>query len=151
MFYDSRIAPGPTPQAALDLVKITFPNAATAEVSFSGGNDEGGPDNILVLDADGRQIGTLSEYEGRPWDVFELDATGAPVMEKVKTDFYPHEHETQKVATKKAGPRYARAAEELTYPIDYCYGSFAGSPYISGTLSWDLSTGICQMEDQPSR
>ncbi len=140
----------PNPRAPLDLVKRAFPSATTVEVSFSGGNDEGGPDSIRVLDEKGRHVGTLSEYEDHPWEVFELNAGGAPVMEKVETDLYPYEYEREKLAAKKAGPRYAEAAMDLVVPIDAHYGSWAGAPYITGTLTWDLATGRSTMEDQPS-
>lgn len=149
-YQDPASSADPNPRAPLTLVMETFPSAATVEISFSGGNDEGGPDNMRVLDEQGRQIGTLSEYEEHPWEVFELDADGAPVIEKVETDLYPYEYEREKIAERNAGSRYAEAAANLTSPIDACYGSFAGSPYITGTLSWDLRAGDYKMEDQPS-
>jgi hypothetical protein len=91
---------------------------AKAEVYYSGGNDEGGVNDIALLDAAGKNVGNLQEYYGAPqtWDEATQRWVSAP---DTPTDDN-------------------RLAEALGAPVYDNYGGFAGEFYVSGTVTWDV-------------
>ena len=90
---------------------------AKALVHYSGGNDEGGVNQIELFDANGENIGQMQEYYGCPsiWDeVTKTYKPGPP----------PTDDE--------------RLAEALGAPVYEKYGGFAGEYYVDGIVTWDV-------------
>lgn len=92
--------------------------AASVEVVFQGGNDEGGVEDIYFMDADGNQIERMQEY-------------------------YPHSGvwntETQTMDYSKTEPTPDQLLSfNLCRPVYSKYYSFAGDFYVQGTLTWDV-------------
>lgn len=89
---------------------------AKVTVEFSGGGDEGGVDNITLLNAEGGEIGTLQEdYGGSRWNPVTKD------WEPVN----PPNPDTALV-------------ESLVAPVYERYHTFAGDFYVSGTVDYDV-------------
>lgn len=89
---------------------------AKVTVSFSGGGDEGGVDNITLLNAEGEEIGTLEEdYGGSTYD----PKTG------------------QWVPVNPPNPD-TKLVEALVAPVYERYHTFAGEFYVSGTVDYDV-------------
>jgi hypothetical protein len=82
---------------------------AKAIVDFSGGNDEGGVDSIVLLDKDENEVGTVSEL----W-----------IHDRELTD---DEFNEDQLARALAGPVYAE------------YGGFAGDFSAAGTVTWSVA------------
>lgn len=97
---------------------LTGRGVARVEVRFSGGNDEGGVDEITLFDAAGAECGTIEEPHWRhEWD----DAAKAWVPAEPKPADYD-------LVSTLCAPVYGR------------WGSFAGDFSVSGTLTWDAAT-----------
>jgi hypothetical protein len=89
---------------------------AKVTVSFSGGGDEGGVDEISLQDAAGNEIGKLQEdYGGSTYD----PKTG------------------QWVPVNPPNPDTG-LVEALVAPVYERYHSFAGDFYVSGTVDYDV-------------
>jgi len=87
------------------------------EVHYSGGNDEGGVNQIELFDANGENIAHMDEYYGatQQWD------------------------EATKKYVPSAPPTYdQRLSEALCAPVYDKYYSFAGDFYVNGILTWDV-------------
>lgn len=97
---------------------------AKVEVHYSGGNDEGGVNDIIFLDANGENIGRMDEYYGgtQEWD----DVAKKYLPAKPPTDDQ-------------------RLSMSLCVPVYDKYYSFAGEFYVNGTLTWDVTTGKVNM------
>jgi hypothetical protein len=105
--------------------------AAKAIVAFQGGNDEGGVEEITLLDADGKEVGKLQEYYG--------GSTWNP--------------ETKKWDKPKLNPQVqkdADLAEALGKPVYDKYYNFAGEFYVQGTVIWDVKTQDVKMSGSES-
>jgi hypothetical protein len=124
----------------LGVTKVSIP--------FSGGNDEGGADDIDYFDADGNTV------EGIP-------TNQAHLSQKWDADHQTFVDEGWMVTNWNVRPSVSRPAtdEEVTvakltqvleYPIYDRWGSFAGEFYVQGTLTWDVSTGKHTLEGQES-
>lgn len=101
-----------------------------AVVDFSGGNDEGGVDNITFV----MQDGTKKRFDG---DVYAshrdstFDGTRWVTL-------------SAKVSADDA------LATALAAPVDDEYGSFAGEFHVSGTVLWDAEAETVKMTGQQS-
>lgn len=110
------------------------------EVSFSGGNDEGGADEASFFDMEGAPIDLkLPEaYKGHSFDGQD------------ENKWYVHDgYEPDNPDTGRRGkPKYREATDDerdlsilrasLETPIYERYHTFAGEFYVSGTLEWDV-------------
>lgn len=100
--------------------------AAKAVVSFSGGDDEGGVNDIELFGPKGNVIGRVEEhhsgYQHNP-------ATGqweqTPIAPELQDE--------------------ADLAEALGAPVYAEYHSFAGEFYVQGTVTWDVAAGTVLM------
>ncbi len=91
-------------------------NAATVEVSFSGGNDEGSVNRIRLLDADGNEINVLEEaYISSEYD--ENTKSWKPAREMTRDEML---------------------AEALSQPVYDKYGGFGGDFSVDGKICWDV-------------
>jgi len=89
-------------------------NVAKVEIHFQGGNDEGGCDNIVLLDAEGKTIGEMNEwYEHKEW---------CPETEQWKVTNKPTNDDL--------------LSKALCEPVYEKYYTFAGEFYVDGTLHW---------------
>lgn len=97
---------------------------AKVEVHYSGGNDEGGVNQIELFDADGKNIGHMDEYYGgtQQWD-----------------------EATQKWIPAAAPNDDQRLSEALCAPVYDKYYSFAGDFYVDGIVRWDVATEKVKM------
>lgn len=99
--------------------------AARARVYFSGGNDSGGADDIVLLDAAGEEIARLFEHVPR----LETDDDGRYIhIPGVGYKIVPLTEEEELDAA---------LAEALTEPVYEEYGSFDGAFDVAGVLTWD--------------
>lgn len=104
------------------------------EVHFSGGNDEGGADDVTATLKDGTQTrlnpgNAHQDWNSKEWVVGAYD-------------------ETHKYATRPATPgevAEATLSELLEAPVYDTYDSFAGEFYVDGTVTWDVDAGTCTM------
>lgn len=112
--------PSPNLRRQATFAELRARGAATAVVGFDGGNDEGGPHSIKLLDANGSEIADLDPYP----DYVERNGRWEPDTPDGKL------------------------AEALAAPIEAQYGSFAGDFYVSGKLTWDVTTGAVVMDKQ---
>lgn len=104
--------------------KLRELKAVQAIVEFSGGGDEGGPNNVTLKLADGTER-SLAFYMSGDYN----KATG-------KWDEGPPKGSTVEEVELGAA---------LSQPVDSEYGSFAGEFYVSGTVIWDVATGKISM------
>jgi hypothetical protein len=93
---------------------------AKVEVQYSGGGDEGGVNEIYLYDNAGKQVASMEEYYGASsvWD--EATKTYKPADPP---------NDEQKLSMALCSPVYDK------------YGGFAGEFYVSGTVTWDVTTG----------
>jgi len=92
-------------------------NVAKVEVFYSGGNDEGGVNQIDLFDADGKKIRSMEEYYG-----------GNSVWDEAIKGWKQAEAPTDE----------QRLSQALCIPVYDKYGSFAGDFYVDGTITWDV-------------
>lgn len=94
--------------------------ATEATVRFSGGNDEGGPDEIS-LTVRGQRIELSQHYSFVTWDPNTNSyQPPAPLAPEAQAE--------------------AHLADALVQPVYDRYGNFAGEYYVQGTIRWDVST-----------
>ena len=107
-------------KAILAILKLLSVSMAT--VPFEGGNDEGyiEPVQLELESGDKREVKVLY----KPWN-FTL-----------RRAVWPDGQEPSELAH-----RESRLAELLSYPIDVCYGSFAGEFSVHGDFIWNVETG----------
>jgi len=91
-------------------------------VHFSGGGDEGGCDNIVILKDDTIICELDENYEGQMYD---------PELQK----FIP--------INQKPEDKFVRG---LCQPVYDKYYSFAGEYSVDGTVTWDCKNKTCKME-----
>lgn len=99
------------------------------EVSFSGGNDEGGADGYAAYLADGTAVelgvSRANEWPTGTWTVWERDgqrpATQQEIDDSILTDL-------------------------LEAPVYAEYGGFSGDFSVSGTVTWDVIAGTVHMD-----
>ncbi len=99
--------------------------AAQAQVRFSGGNDSGGADSIVLLDSAGGEIAQLHERVPR------LEVGGDGRYIHVPGEGY------KTVPLTGQEQLDAELAEALTEPVYAEYGSFAGDFDVCGVVTWD--------------
>ena len=103
----------------------------SADVGFSGGNDEGGVNEILLTMKDGSQS-ALKTFPDRYWDKDEQEYVNASLDEmQVKQN---------------------RLWEILSIPVYQRYSTFAGEFYVYGSVIWDVEKNTVSMsgsEDVP--
>lgn len=136
----------PTPAEVREVVVTLSPLGVTKiEVEFSGGNDEGGVDDLRYLDA-----------EGKPVDVPRSNAyertfyrNGRDVSEGWKVNEGDWREQNLRDATPDE-VRWARVAKIVEAPIYARYYSFAGEFHVYGTLTWDVVAGTYAMHGQES-
>ena len=97
---------------------LTAMGAAVAEVHYSGGNDDGGAEDIFLRDQNGSLLS-----EGFPSYVDEW-----------KYDPETHRSERRKDLSDKERLQLA-----LEAPVHERWGSFAGEFYVSGKIIWDVA------------
>lgn len=90
--------------------------AAAVEVTFQGGNDEGGVEDIYFMDADGNQTERMQEYYP--------SGTWNP---ETKTMEYSSTASSDQILS-----------FNLCKPVYDKYYSFAGEFYVNGTVTWDV-------------
>ena len=93
-----------------------------AVVSFSGGNDEGGVEQINLVSASGVNIQLEDYYPGKRWN------------ETTQRYESPTSSADEELAAALGEPIYDR------------YGTFAGEYYVDGRLIWDVATGDVKIE-----
>lgn len=105
--------------------------AARAVVEFSGGNDEGGADGIVLYDGEGERIGEVDgHHSGGYWDPEKgrfVEVSPTP-EQRVETEL----------------------AEALEGPVYEEYGGFAGDFSVGGRVTWDAETGAVSMSGEES-
>ena len=105
--------------------------AARAVVEFSGGNDAGGADSVVLYDSAGETIGEVNDGPpGSRWDP-EL---GRFVEVPITPD--------QRLAV--------GLAEALEGPVYEEYGSFAGDFSVGGRVTWDAEKGTVTVSGEES-
>lgn len=110
---------------------------AKVEVHFSGGNDEGGPDDVTFLDADGNKVEGPRDpnvYQDRQWDEVTR-SYGEPQW----TAYVGPKWNDRRPATDEEIAA-SKLHGVLASPIYAEYGSFAGEFYVDGTCTWDVAT-----------
>lgn len=104
--------------------------ATSAMVEFSGGNDQGGADRIVLYRGE-EEIGELQEYY--PEHAFDQEEkrwirTPLPEVER----------------------RESELAEALSEPVYETYGGFSGDFDVSGVVVWDVSADEVRMDGEES-
>lgn len=106
--------------------------AARAVVEFSGGNDEGGAEGIVLYDAAGDAVGEVDNGAlGSRWD--------------------PEMGRFVEVAATPERRLEEELAEALEAPIYEEYSSFAGDFSVGGRVTWDAEKGTVTMSGEESR
>ncbi len=103
----------------------------TVTIEFSGGNDEGGPDSVVALNAAGDEV-DLSRS-----DAYEHGEWNPTTKSWKKVGWVMREGAGQRPAT-AAEIASAQLADCLEQPIYDEYGGFDGDFSVSGTLTWDV-------------
>ena len=103
-----------------------------AVVEFSGGNDEGGAEDIVLYDAAGKRIG---EVDGAPpgsrWDPEQKWFVEVPTTAKRRAE--------------------ADLAEALEAPVYEEFGTFAGDFSVGGRVTWDAQKRTVTMSGEESQ
>lgn len=101
---------------------------------FSGGNDEGGVNNYVMFDADGK------EFEA-PDDIKKDSHYTRGLYPFTQVEFFGHD---------EYWPKEGSLAHIIERPVDMEYGSFAGEFSVSGACTWDLKTKKVTMDGEES-
>lgn len=118
-------------------------------IPFSGGNDEGGANDIKLYDRNNKLLGEGYPYEGQI-TIYRRDEWEKTVYEKVEVETWDGRYEWRDrvvVAKRLTGDEAREAVNFLVDPIDSQY-SFNGLPYIHGECRWNIEKGDYEMEDQ---
>jgi hypothetical protein len=121
---------------------------AKVEISFSGGNDEGGADGAVYLDANGEKVELPrgNAHENESWD----PASRRYISQGwIVTDWHRDSGYTSRPATEEE-IQFSKLEKVLEEPIYDRYGSFAGEFHVHGTLTWDVATAKHEMHGQES-
>lgn len=112
--------------------KLRELGAVKAVVEFSGGNDEGGAEDIALYDAAGERIG---EVDGDPpgvcWDPEQERFVEVPITPEQRIE--------------------AELAEVLEAPVYEEFGSFAGDFSVGGQVTWDAKERTVTMSGEESQ
>lgn len=114
-------------------------NIVKVVVHFSGGNDEGGADEITGTTADGQTVNlkgsnahrgskfnsVTRQWEDTGWVVYDQTGERPATPDEIAS---------------------SDLSDILESPVYDEYGSFAGEFYVSGTVTWDVATGRVKME-----
>lgn len=127
---------------------LTAVGVATVEIEFSGGNDEGGVDEMRFLDTDGKpvEMPKSSAHERIVWKDGRDQSEGWVVYDRSLSEDYRHQY---RPATDEE-IRVAKIDKVLTAPIYARYYSFAGEFYVHGMVTWDVAAGTHKMSGQES-
>ncbi len=117
--------------------------ATKALVSFSGGNDEGGPDTVTLLGPEGKELDEVRDYV--PNQVFDDD--GAMLFDEFE-DLHGKFWRPRTRPYTDEEAREMALCDALAAPIDDEYGGFAGDFSVSGTLVWDVAAGTVTMRGE---
>jgi len=98
-----------------------------AEIEFSGGNDDGGPDGRTFYDADGKKL--------------DIDVHYRYTTRRVGSEW----REVELSSAEKEDNRFLKTVDA---PINWRWGSFAGEFSVHGTLQYDLTNDeeYCKLE-----
>lgn len=106
--------------------------AARAVVEFSGGNDEGGADGIVLYDAAGEAMGEVDDGPpGRRWNPEQGRFVEVPITPEQRLE--------------------AELAEALEAPVYEEFGSFAGDFSVGGRVTWDTQKRTVTMSGEESQ
>lgn len=108
-------------QKNLGMQRLRARQVVQAIVEYSGGNDNGGVDRIVLRQKDGTEV-TLEQHAEYAWQTRQ-NRTLAP-HEKADNELY----------------------EALADPVYEEWGSFAGEFYTSGTYVWDVEENKVRKE-----
>lgn len=106
------------------------------EITFSGGNDEGGADGVTAFDTQSNEVDVpkgRAYRNGNLWQVYE---------------FIQHRSSSRPATEDEI--TWSRVRDVLEGPIYERWGSFAGEFYVQGTLTWDVVKGTHEMHGQES-
>lgn len=117
------------------------------EVTFSGGNDEGGADGIAANNAKGDlvEIPTSKAYRARTFN----PNTRKWVQGEWETWSVVNGTRTVRPATNDE-ITWSQVRAVLEHPVYEKYGSFAGDFYAEGTVTWDIIAGTHEIHGQES-
>lgn len=111
---------------------------AKAVLTFSGGNDEGGVDEIRLIAVDEAWNQTVTqldphwgEYTEYVWDAEKQQHVEKPKPPKTPEDVLNEE-----------------LAEILCAPVEVEFGSWCGDFSAYGTLTWDVAEGTVRMDKE---
>lgn len=108
--------------------------ASFAEVEFSGGNDEGGPDSVTLLDESRTAIAQVENFYPKAIK----DHEGNFVYEEGR-DYWGRTYKRVKYGWENPKEEAeTKFYDGLAKPIYDRWGSFAGDFHVSGTLMWDV-------------
>jgi len=99
---------------------------AKVQVDYSGGNDEGGVNDITLFDKDGKVMGRLEE-------------------EYIAEEYNP---KTNKWERTKEPSADSKLAEGLGAPVYAKYYTFAGEFYVNGQVIYDVANRKIDMSGQ---
>jgi hypothetical protein len=97
--------------------------AVKAYLSYSGGNDEGGVDEVVLALKDGMKVSLPTVYVSEMWD--EAARTWRRGV---------YDGQSFRALTEDE-----RMIAALCQPVEDRYGSFAGEFYVNGTLVYDVA------------
>lgn len=114
-------------------------------VHFSGGNDSGGADSIEAFTAADEpvEIPQSDAYVRNTWTGSTYVDEGWHVSE------WKDGKRTSRPATDEE-IHWAEFSNELERPIYDRWGSFAGDFDVQGTVTWNIATGLYDMEGEES-
>lgn len=128
------------------LAQLRARNVKTAFVAYSGGNDDGGCDDVKLTLADDTEVQLGNAYVSTADGDWMLDADGRIIPAGTKVT---HHFEPLAVGSRRS---YYRPATEqqiddfeltqaLCQPVNDRYGSWAGDFEAHGDLTYDVETG----------
>lgn len=117
--------------------------ASGALVEFSGGNDEGDADRIVLLDGDA-EIAEVSEH----YENFVRDENGRIVYEADPDSGY---QQAKRRPLTEAQQAEGDLAEALAAPVYDEYGGFSGGFSVAGSVRWDVASRRVTMTGDESQ
>lgn len=112
--------------------------ATKATVAYSGGNDEGGPDEIKLYRGE-EEIGRIHAHHVHDGQVYVRDEDGVMVYETVPADAEKGIPEHNRPKLRDATDQELKDDElrmGLSQPVYDVWGGFNGEFYTSGVYSW---------------
>lgn len=112
--------------------KLRELGAAKAVVEFSGGNDEGGAEDIVLYDVAGERIGGVDgDPPGIRWDPEQKRFVEVPITPERRIE--------------------TELAEALESPVYEEFGTFAGDFSVGGQVTWDARERTVTMSGEESQ